>query len=197
MSGSLSSFLVDVNDWDGESRDNLRICGSDNTTVVCSSGGVARELMSNESRFLDFFVAASNSNGNLQRKTIVPIWSQRLLNSLVREEPEGKSIPLHNDWRGIRLMLSRKIQITVRFREDCTSSMSHGTSDRCPGCRALMSGGCAKATPKDVEFALKENSGRQRRGKPVFAPQRVEWVMFPRGRALKRVRFAEDKRQQC
>ena len=41
------TFLVDVNDWDGESRDNLRTCGSDGTIVVCSSGGVAKELMSN------------------------------------------------------------------------------------------------------------------------------------------------------
>ena len=64
------TFLVDVNDWDCESRDNLRACGSDGTTVVCSSGGVAEELMSNESRLLDFLAAARNSSGNLQRKTI-------------------------------------------------------------------------------------------------------------------------------
>ena len=30
------TFLVDVNDWGCESRDNLRACGSDGTTVVCS-----------------------------------------------------------------------------------------------------------------------------------------------------------------
>ena len=53
-----------------ESPDNLRACGSDGTTVVCSSGGVAKELVSNESRLLDFLAAARNSNGNLQRKTI-------------------------------------------------------------------------------------------------------------------------------
>ena len=61
------TFVVDVNDWDCESRDNLRACGSDVTTVVCSSG-VAKELMSNESRLLDFLAAARNSEGNLQRK---------------------------------------------------------------------------------------------------------------------------------
>ena len=27
----------------------------------------------------------------------------------------GKSIPLHNDWKGIRLMLSRQIQIVIQF----------------------------------------------------------------------------------
>ena len=31
------TFLVDVSDWDCESRDNLRACGSDGATVVCSS----------------------------------------------------------------------------------------------------------------------------------------------------------------
>ena len=62
--------LVDVNYWDCESRDNLRACGSDGTTVVCSSGGVTKELMSGESRLLDFLAAALNSYGNLQRKTI-------------------------------------------------------------------------------------------------------------------------------
>ena len=74
MSGSLSSewetFLVDVTDWDCDSRDNLRACGSGGTTFACSSGGATRELMSNESRLLDFLAAARNSNGNLQRKTI-------------------------------------------------------------------------------------------------------------------------------
>ena len=64
------TFLVDVKDWDCDSRDNLRACGSGGTTFACSSGGATRELMSNESRLLDFLAAARNSNGNLQRKTI-------------------------------------------------------------------------------------------------------------------------------
>ena len=64
------AFLVDVNDWDCEHRDNLRAFGSDGTTVACSSGGTTRELISHESRFLDFLAAARDSDGNLQRKTI-------------------------------------------------------------------------------------------------------------------------------
>ena len=64
------TFLVDVNDWDCESRDNLRACGSDGTIVVCSSGGVAKELTSNESRLLDFLAAGCNSNCKLERKSI-------------------------------------------------------------------------------------------------------------------------------
>ena len=51
-------FLVDVNNWDCEFRDKLRAFGSDGTTVACSSGGATRELMSNESRLLDFLAAA-------------------------------------------------------------------------------------------------------------------------------------------
>ena len=64
------TFLVDVNDWDCESRDNLRACGSDGTTVACSSGGTMRELMWNEWCLLDLLAAARKSNGTLHRKTI-------------------------------------------------------------------------------------------------------------------------------
>ena len=46
------------------------------------------------------------------------------------------------------------------------------------------------ATPKNVEFALKENSGRQRRGKSAAASRVGD---DPTGRALKRVRFAENQ----
>ena len=65
------TFLVDVNDWDCESRDRLCTIGSDGTIVACSSGDTTRELMSNESRLLDVLAATRNRNGNLQRKTIV------------------------------------------------------------------------------------------------------------------------------
>ena len=64
------TFLVDVNDWDCEFREKLRACGSEGTTVACSSSGTTRELMSNESCLLDLLAAARNGNGNLQRKTI-------------------------------------------------------------------------------------------------------------------------------
>ena len=50
-----------------------------------------------------------------------------------------------------------------------------------------------KATPKNVEFVLKENSERRRKGKPVFAQRPVEWVILSQGRALKRVRYAENQ----
>ena len=70
------TFVVDVNDWDCESRDNFRACGSDGTTVACSSGGITRELMSNESRLLDFLAAAHNSNGRLGiARNSIQFWS--------------------------------------------------------------------------------------------------------------------------
>ena len=69
-SSGVGTFLVDVNDWDCESRDTVRACGSDGTTVVCSYGGATKELLSNEPRLLDFLAAARNGNGDLQRKTI-------------------------------------------------------------------------------------------------------------------------------
>ena len=73
------TFLVDVNDWDCESRDSLRACGSDGTIVASSSGGATKELMSNEPRLLDFLAAARKSNGNLQRKTIAKCVRQQRL----------------------------------------------------------------------------------------------------------------------
>ena len=42
-----------MNDWDCAFRDKLRACGPDGTTVACSSSGITREFMSNESCLLD------------------------------------------------------------------------------------------------------------------------------------------------
>ena len=53
------TFLVDVNDWDCQSR----WCNC----CLLQSGGVAKKLMSNESRLPDFVATDRNSNGNLQR----------------------------------------------------------------------------------------------------------------------------------
>ena len=78
----------------------------------------------------------------------------------------GRSIPLHNVWRGTRLMLSRQI--------------AHGTSDRCLGCR-LVSGGGAQGHTEECRIRVEGESGRQSRGKLVFVPEPVEWVMLPQG----------------
>ena len=44
-----------------------------------------------------------------------PTWRQRQPNPHVREELGRRPIPLHNVWRGIRLMLSRQIQFRIQF----------------------------------------------------------------------------------
>ena len=127
-------------------------------------------------------------NGKLCHQGILskaPIWSQRQPNSLVREELGGKSIPLHNEWRGIRLILSRQIQIVIQFRGGCTSSRvtswrtGRQVAVRVAERKSLVA--VHRATPRNVEFVSSENSERQRKGKPVFVPQPVEWVMLSQG----------------
>ena len=75
----------------------------------------------------------------------------------------------------IRDPVSRRLYLKRR------DFMAHGPSDRCLGCRASVSGGRAQGYTENVEFVSRENSGRQRKGKPVFVPQPVEWVMLPQG----------------
>ena len=90
--------------------------------------------------------ANADDRGKLCRKRILsqpPIWSQRQLNSHAREELEKKSILLRSVGRGIWLTLSHGTQIMTQSPGGYTSSrdfLAHGTSDRCPGCRALISG---------------------------------------------------------
>ena len=86
------------------------------------------------------------------------------------------------------------------FRDKLRACGSDGTTEPCSSSgttRELMSnesclldllaaarngnGNLQKKTiGKCVEFVSRENSGRQRRGKPFFAPKPVEWVMLPR-----------------
>ena len=95
------------------------------------------------------------------------IWSQRQLNSHPREELEEKSILLRRIWRGIRLMLSHRTQIMTRgcFFFKQRDFMAHGTSDRCPGCRALISGGRAQGQHRGMTLRVrgrtKEDRGRE------------------------------------
>ena len=82
-------------------------------------------------------------------------------------------------------MLYQQIQIVIQFRGGCASnrvpSWRTGRqiairvaehSQWCP---------CTRATPRNVEFVSRKNSGRERKGEPVFVPQPVEWVMLPQG----------------
>ena len=99
-----------------------------------------------------------------------PTWSQRLQNSHVRLELGRRSIPLHNVWRGIRLMLSLKQ----------SDFLAHGTSDRCPGGRVLINGGRAQGHTEECRIRV-EGEIRKTEGKLVFVLQPVEWVMLPQG----------------
>ena len=76
--------LVDVNDWDFEFRDNLRVCGSDGATVACSSSGTTRELMSKNRVFSIFLllpvmamvICGGKTSGSVLVNTNVASWEQ-------------------------------------------------------------------------------------------------------------------------
>ena len=95
------------------------------------------------------------------------------------------------------MTLSRPIQIMTLFRESRTSnreiSWTHGTSDHCLGCRALVSGGRAQGHTEEcrtrVEGELRKKE--EERARLHAAVSRVGEA--PTERALKRSRFAENR----
>ena len=114
-----------------------------------------------------------------------PTWSQRQPSSRAQEELEEKSILLRNVWRFTQLTLSRPIQIMTLFRGGCTSSreiswhMGRRITARVARNWSVVV--VHKVTLRNVGFALKESSGKRRKGKLVFVLQPVELVMLPRG----------------
>ena len=71
--------------------------------------------------------------------------------------------------------------------------MAHGTSDCCPGCRALVSGGSAQGHTEECRIRVEGELRKTEDGKARLrvAPSRVGDA--PTGRALNRVRFAADR----
>ena len=71
--------------------------------------------------------------------------------------------------------------------------MAHGTSDRCPGCRALISGGRAQRHTEECRIRVEGELRKTEEGKARLraAASRVGDTLT--GRALKRVRFAENQ----
>ena len=69
----------------------------------------------------------------------------------------------------------------------------HGTSDRCPGCRALISAGRAQGHTEECRIRVEGELRKTEEGKARLraAASRVGDTLS--GRALKRVRFAEDQ----
>ena len=71
--------------------------------------------------------------------------------------------------------------------------MAHGTSDRCPVCRALISGGRAQGHTEECRIRVEGELRKTEEGKARLraAASRVGDTLT--GRALKRVRFAENQ----
>ena len=84
-----------------------------------------------------------------------------------------KSIPLHNDW------LSRPIQIVIQFKQ--SDFMAHGTSDRCPGCRALVSGGCAQSHNEECRIRVEGELRKTEEGKAHLRSAASRVGMLPHG----------------
>ena len=71
--------------------------------------------------------------------------------------------------------------------------MAHGTSDRCPGCRALVSGGRAQGHTEECRIRVEGEIRKTEEGKARLRAAASRVGDAPTGRALKRVRFAADR----
>ena len=71
--------------------------------------------------------------------------------------------------------------------------MAHGTSDRCPGCRTLVSGGCAQGHTEECRIRVEGEIRKTEEGKACLRAAASRVGDAPTGRALKRVRFAADR----
>ena len=71
--------------------------------------------------------------------------------------------------------------------------MAHGTSDRCPGCRALIGGGRAQGHTEECRIRVEGVLRKTEEGKACLRAAASRLGDTLTGRALKRVRFAEDQ----
>ena len=71
--------------------------------------------------------------------------------------------------------------------------MAHGTSDNCPGCRALVSGGRAQGHTEECRIRVENELTKTEEGKARLHAAAVRVGDAPTGRVLKRVRFAADR----
>ena len=71
--------------------------------------------------------------------------------------------------------------------------VAHGTSDRCPGCRALISGGRAQGHTEECRIRVEGELRKTEEGKARLRAATSRVGDAPTGRALKRVRFAENQ----
>ena len=71
--------------------------------------------------------------------------------------------------------------------------VAHGTSDRCPGCRASASGGRAQGHIEECRIRVEGEIRKTQEGKARLRAAASRVGDAPTGRALKRVRFAESR----
>ena len=71
--------------------------------------------------------------------------------------------------------------------------MAHRTSDRCPGCRALISGGRAQGHTEECRIRVEGEVRKTEEEKARLRAAASRVGDAPTGRALKRVRFAADR----
>ena len=94
-------------------------------------------------------------------------------------------------------MLYHQIQIVIQFRGRLylkqSDFMAHGTSDRCPGCRALVSGGRAQGHTEECRIRVEGKIRKTEEGKARLRAAASRVGDTPTGRALKRVRFEADR----
>ena len=125
------------------------------------------------------------------------IWNHRRLSSHVRGGLEGKSIPPAQrlERHPVETLPPDPNRDLVPKRLYFKQSyfMAHGTSDRCPGCRALICRGRAQGHTEEcrsrVEGEIRKTE--EERARLRAAASRVGDA--PTGRALKRVRCAADR----
>ena len=71
--------------------------------------------------------------------------------------------------------------------------MAYGTSDRFPGCRALISGGRAQGHTEECRIRVEGELRKTEEGKARLRAADSRVGDAPSGRALKRVWFAENQ----
>ena len=99
------------------------------------------------------------------------IWNRRQLSSHVPGGLEGRSIPLHNVWKGVRSIFCRPTQIDLKQSD----FMAHGTSDRCPDCRALISGGRAQGHTEECRIRVEGDIRKTGEESPSSCRSQSSW----------------------
>ena len=70
--------------------------------------------------------------------------------------------------------------------------LAHGTSDHCPGCRALVSGGRAQGHTEECRIRVEGELRKTEEGRASLQAAATRVRDAPTARAFKRVRFAGD-----